>query len=188
MFPDGSRFAGGTRVLTGFLHTGVVREMVLRLKYHGERHLSGKLAALALKSWEVSPVKGDTLIPVPSSRERLRKRGYNQAALLASAVAARTGAVSRNILVRERGESQTEISGARRIENVRGRFAMNGNHSFQGRVWLIDDVMTTGATITELVSTLSHHGIRDVLPAVVCFRKLAEESIIPGKEVDYAGV
>jgi competence protein ComFC len=188
MFTDGERVAGGIRVLTAFLHSGVVREMVLRLKYKGEKHLSGELSRLALRSWIETPGECDTIIPVPASRERLRKRGYNQAALLASAVASRTGAFYRDILVRKDGDSQIGVSGTMRPENIRGKFAVERIPALKGRVWLIDDVMTTGATITELISTLSDKGVCEVQPAVVCFRKLALESIIPAEEVGDAGV
>jgi len=122
------------------------------------------------------------------SPARLRKRGYNQAALVASAVSRATGASFIQPLVRSGGESQIGVAGVARQGNVRGRFSVRSGTQCSGRVWLIDDVMTTGATITEIVSTMSDAGIRRVQPAVVCFRRIGEKSIIPGKEVNHAGV
>ncbi len=178
IYPDGARMAGGVSVLTGFLHSGVVREMILRLKFGGERHLAGHLARLALDSWEKIPSREDTVFPVPVSARRLRERGYNQSALLASAISRETGAVFKDLLVRAGGESQIRVSGPGRKENIRGKFTVLPETGSHGRFWLIDDVMTTGATITEIVSTLSDAGFRQVLPAVVCFRKIEVESIV----------
>lgn len=178
IYPDGARMAGEINVLTGFLHAGVVREMILRLKFGGERHLAGHLARLALDSWENIPSKEDTVFPVPVSGRRQRERGYNQSALLASAVSRETGAAFKELLVRTGGESQIRVSGAGRAENIRGKFTVLPGAESAGRFWLIDDVMTTGATITEIVSTLSDAGFRQLQPAVVCFRKSEIESIV----------
>ena len=169
---------GDIQVLTGFLHSGVMREMILRFKFGGERHLGKELARLTLDSWAETPSMSDFLIPVPVSRKRFRERGYNQAALLAKAISRETGAVFENPLVRSSGESQIRVSGAERAENIRGKFSLSPGTTYKGRVWLIDDVMTTGATIAEIVSTLSDAGIHRVQPGVVCFRKISEESII----------
>ncbi len=188
MYPDGERMIEGIRVLTGFLHSGVMREMILRFKFGGERHLGRELARLALDSWKEIPSGDDTLFPVPISRNRLRERGYNQAALLAVAISRETGASFRESLVRSGGESQIGVSGSERVENISGKFSVSPGTGCTGRAWLIDDVMTTGATITEIVSTLSDAGIQQVQPAVVCFRKIREKSIIPSKEVNHAGI
>ena len=188
MYPDGERWIGGQHVFTGFLHAGVVREMILRFKFDGERHLNRELALLTLSVWREAPSASDTVIAVPVSRRRFRQRGYNQAGLLAKAICRETGAVYKNILVRKSGQSQIEVPGASRVDNIRGKFALKPGSELKGKVWLIDDVMTTGSTITEIVSTLSDAGISEVQPGVVCFRKLDEESIIPCKEVYHARV
>ncbi len=186
MFPDGIRMAGNTQVFTGFHHSGVVREMILRFKFGGERHLARELARLSLDAWPKIPDADDTLFPVPASRARMRERGYNQAALLASAVARETGSTVKKTLFRSGGESQIKVRGADRTENIRGKFSVLKGTEHTGRAWLIDDVMTTGSTIIEVVSALSNAGLRHIQPAVVCFREISEESIIPCEEVEYA--
>jgi len=188
VYPDGERIVLGRPVLTAFRHSGIPRELILRLKFSGERVLASSLARLSLLSWRRVPEKGDTIVPVPSARRRLRERGYNQAALIAGAVAGATGARLEKILTRRPGESQIGLSGRERIENIRGQFTLSGPAVFSGRTWLIDDVMTTGATITEISAVLEDAGIRRIIPAVVCFRNTEDESIIQGKEVDDGGV
>ncbi|MCD4707035.1 MAG: hypothetical protein K8S62_04775 [Candidatus Sabulitectum sp.] len=187
MYPDGERVVRGIRVFTGFLHSGVMREMILRFKFGGERHLGRELARLTLDSWKETPSGNDTLFPVPISRKRLRERGYNQAALLAAGISRETGAALKDTLIRSGGESQIRVSGTGRVENIRGKFSVPPGTECRGRVWLIDDVMTTGATIAEIVSTLSDAGICQVQPGVVCFRKISKESII-NREVNHAGI
>ncbi len=182
MYPDGVRMAGTTEVFTGFFHSGVVREMVLRLKFGGERYLAGKLAKLALGSWEKIPEKGDFVFPVPASRSRFRSRGYNQAALLARSICKETGATLKSPIVRHDGQSQIKVSGVGRSKNIKGKFSISSKKvSYDGKIWLIDDVMTTGATITEILSVLSNGGIQQVQPAVICFRKISK------MEVNHAG-
>ncbi len=186
MFPDGVRMAGDIKVFTAFHHSGVVREMILRFKFGGERYLASELAKLSLDSWPEIPGSDDTLFPVPVSSARRRERGYNQAALLASAVARETGSIVKKPLARSGGESQIKVRGPDRTENVKGKFSVLKGIEHTGRAWLIDDVMTTGSTIIEVVSALSDAGLKNVQPAVVCFREISEESIIPCEEVEYA--
>lgn len=188
VYPDGERIVKGRTVLTAFHHSGVPRELIIRLKFNGERRLASKLAELSLHYWRRIPARGDMIVPVPSSGSRLRKRGYNQTALIASAVARSTGSCYRNILSRRAGGSQIGLSGSERLQNIRGQFTMTGNVRKPVRTWLLDDVMTTGATVSECSAILEDAGIPTVIAAVVCFRKTEDESIIHGKEVCNGGV
>lgn len=187
-FPDGERSSFGVPVLTAFLHKGIPRELVIRLKFNREKHLAGLLARLALLSWKEIPSACDRLVPIPVSSAKLRKRGFNQAALLASAIGRITGAEPDDILACRRGEPQVGLSAHERRKNIRGRFSLKRKTETDGTIWLIDDVMTTGATVSEAFAVLGDAGISRVRPAVVCFRKPSDESIIRCKEVDNAGV
>lgn len=182
------RMVRGKRVLTGFHHYGVPRELVLRLKFGGERKLAPVIGTLSLASWRQLPKRGDTIVPVPADPGRIRKRGYNQAELIARAVAASSGALCRNLLRRERGGSQVGLSAVERAGNIRGKFSMSAVPELRGRVWLLDDVMTTGATMLECLAVLEDAGIQKPAAAVVCFRKPEDESMIQGKEVNHGGV
>ncbi len=102
----------------------------------------------------------DVLAPVPVSRSRMRTRGYNQSELLARKIAELTGVtLSANILVRT-GQSSPQAranSIAERAENVIGAFSVTGETAGM-RILLIDDVMTTGATLNSCARALKDTG------------------------------
>ena len=92
----------------------------------------------------------DLIIPIPLARSRQRQRGYNQCTMLARGVSKVTSIpVVESVVVRERFEkSQTRLNRWERLENVDGLFALCDPQSLLGKhVLLIDDVMTTGATV-----------------------------------------
>ena len=99
------------------------------------------------------------IVPVPLHRGRLRRRGYNQALELARPLAAALGAPLRHdLLERVRGTSaQTELDRDARARNVRGAFRARGG-VMPGHVVLLDDVMTTGATLAECARVLRRAG------------------------------
>ena len=103
----------------------------------------------------------DLLVPVPLHWTRLFQRRYNQAALLAHAVRAAGGPeVAADWLVRSRRTpAQGHLGLAARQRNVGGAFAMRAHRSFAGkRVVIVDDVMTTGATVEECARVLKRAG------------------------------
>lgn len=102
----------------------------------------------------------DLLIPVPLHPSRLRKRGYNQALELARPLGRRLGIpVRHDVLRRTRCTgAQTELDAAARVGNVRGAFAL-ASLPAQRHVALVDDVMTTGATLAEAALVLLAAGM-----------------------------
>ncbi|HEX7049626.1 MAG TPA: ComF family protein [Longimicrobiales bacterium] len=150
--------------------------LVHRLKYHGWRALAGfmaeRMAALELP-WDVRE-EAALVVPVPTTRTRLRERGYNQAGLLAEALAQRTGREARPLLERTGARTtQTALQPAARGANVAGAFRIAGTEAARevrgAHLLLVDDVLTTGATAAECTRTLVSAGARCV--SVITFAR-----------------
>ena len=137
--------------------------LVHALKFRGELALAPLLARLlAERLRAAAPV--DCVLPVPLSRARLAERGYNQSAEIARRLAAATGAaleLAACTRVRDTPQ-QADLPWAERARNVRGAFRSERDFSGQ-KVALVDDVMTTGATLDELAATLKAAGAAEVV-------------------------
>lgn len=154
------------------LYDGPVAEAIKALKYSGRTAVSrvlGALLAEAVSSLD-APLEGAVLIPVPLHRKRLLERGFNQSELLAKEAGGRLGLrVERKVLVRKvHTRPQVELSGRERKENVKGAFSVERAELVRGRVLVVvDDVMTTGATLDECAKALRKAGAREVYAATV---------------------
>lgn len=145
-----------------------VPAIVSALKDRRRPALAHTLAAIIAEC--VPPPAGEAvLIPVPLTRSRLRARGFNQAALLAEALAGRWELPTAASLARLRDDRpQRGLSATDRATNVRGAFVASGPPA--GTVWLVDDVCTTGATLSACARTLRRAGARHV--NAVCFARV----------------
>jgi ComF family protein len=140
--------------------------LVQALKFRGELAFARLLGdLLAERAGGREPV--DVVLPVPLSAARLRERGYNQAMELARPVAAALGApLEAQLCERIRDtRAQTDLPWHDRARNVRGAFRCTT--SVRGAVVaVVDDVMTTGATLAEIAATLKRAGAARVLNCV----------------------
>ncbi len=147
-------------------YDGVGKEIVHALKYRGYKKVVGRLAA-PLMLEVLRDGRFDALVPVPLHRSRLRKRGFNQAELLARGLAERMNAtVSDTLEVVRSTRDQVELSAARRRANVAGAYGARG--PLRGRVLLVDDVFTTGATMSACAAALTRAGAREVHALSLC--------------------
>ena len=147
-------------------YEGVGKEVVHALKYRGYRKVVGGLAT-PLMIQVLGEGHFDFVVPVPLHRSRQRKRGFNQAGLLARGASAGINApVSDTLEVVRSTRDQVELSAAQRRANVAG--AYKASAPLQGRVLLIDDVFTTGATMSACASTLIRAGAREVHALSLC--------------------
>ncbi len=142
------------------VYGGVLREALHRLKFGGRRALARPLADLAVEQCGPSLPDGiAAIVPVPLAADRERERGFNQAALLAERVAQGLALpVRARWLARGRAtRPQSDLPAAERSANVREAFraapAVAGRH-----VLLVDDVLTTGATLAECARALRAAG------------------------------
>jgi ComF family protein len=144
--------------------------LVTRSKYNGDvacLHFLGEALADVLAA---RATRADAIVPVPLATLRQRERGYNQAAELAKPCAARLNIPLMLDLMRTRDtEKQTELSFKARMRNVRGAFsAASLERPLAGKhIVLVDDVMTTGATLNEATKAMKDAGAAHVTVAVV---------------------
>jgi ComF family protein len=148
-------------------YEGSLRAAVHALKFAGRRRAAARLAELLLESEAVARLvaTSDVLVAVPLHPRRLRERGFNQAALLASALALRAARpCCPDALVRRLDTApQAGLTAAARRRNVRAAFAVRRKASVAGRtITLVDDVVTTGATALACGRELLAAGAREV--------------------------
>src|ERR1700738_2689955 len=139
--------------------------LVLGLKHGDRTHLAGAFGRWMHRAGREVLAGADLLVPVPLHWTRLFQRRYNQAALLAQAVRSAGGPeVAADWLVRRRRTpAQGHLGPVARERHVRGAFAMRGRRSVAGkRVVIVDDVLTTGATVAECARVLKRAGASSV--------------------------
>ena len=137
------------------------RRLVLSLKHGDHTHLAKALGGWMRRIGDEVLDGADLLVPVPLHWTRLFARRYNQAAMLAQAIHAAGGPpVAPDWLVRRRRTpSQGRLDPLARTRNVRGAFALRRGHIVRGkRVVIVDDVLTTGATVEECARVLRREG------------------------------
>ena len=160
-------FAG---IAAPFLYGGPVAFAVRAFKYAGRTDLADGLGHAIAAS--LPPERVDRVVPVPLHEHRLSERGYDQAGLLATVVARCTGTrVDHDALVRRRETApQAGLGRVARRLNVRGAFAARPRRraGLEGeRIVLVDDVVTTAATVRACASALRRAGAREVWVAAV---------------------
>lgn len=163
---DLSHAIHGARAVAPF--AGWLRPAIHDLKYRDERaradHLGDELTVVVGHLGAV-----DGLVPVPLHPSRERRRGYNQAALLAARVGALTGMPCLDVLRRLKPASQQVGLGAvERFHNVEGAFAPRPGVGVDGaRLILVDDVLTTGSTVGACATALRAAGAAEVWVATL---------------------
>lgn len=149
-------------------HSEVLRELIHRLKYSRQWALAGRLAQMLRQQMTVEALlaEADLVVPVPLHWRRRIARGYNQSELLARALTRDTGLRVANLLERTRDTPhQTAIrSLTGRARNVKDAFRMRkGAAGVAGsRIVLVDDVLTTGATVRTAARALKKAGARRI--------------------------
>jgi ComF family protein len=159
------------------LYTGKLRRVVLRLKFAGDERLGARLGELLAPTWvslaQAFELNLPLIVPVPLHASRRRERGFNQSEMLAAGLVRALGRqngglapqIARGCLRRKRATPpQTGLSVAARRENLRGAFEVVRPAQVRGRaIVLVDDVMTTGATLSACARALKQAGAAQVL-------------------------
>lgn len=157
-----------------FAYVGAGRELVARLKYRNNRSALRWMAAQMAARVKTSSCRAALVTWAPTTPAHRRERGFDHAELLARGVAQRLALPVRPLLARCPGPPQT---GRSRAERARGphfapspwlarQAARNGTTGVVRPVLLVDDVVTTGATLTSAARVLTAAGIADVVAVV----------------------
>ena len=150
---------------------GVVRHALHALKYAGERRLAEPLGEAVAERWAAAGGGGDLLVPVPVHESRRRERGYDQAELIALVAARRLRVPMVSAVERTRATiAQYRLDRRHRAANVATAFAIRPGLASRvvGRhVVLVDDVLTTGATVAATAAILLGAGAASVSAVTV---------------------
>ena len=154
-----------------FYYEGAVRESILRFKFGGMSGYAGAYAGYIAECIKEN-IKDeiDVMTWVPISRKRLRQRGYDQARLLCESVSQLLGMTAIETVVKVRdNEPQSGIDGAeKRRANVIGVYEVPDKSAVEGKtVLIIDDIHTTGSTLSECARTLLLAGAESVFCATI---------------------
>lgn len=164
-------YSGGVRALPGvdavniaYVYQNPVRQAVHQLKYRRRRHVAKPLGEMLGTAAEEFLAGTGAVVPVPMHAERRAERGFNQAEEIAKVTASMAGIPClAEQLVRTRATGQqVHLNARERQENMRGAFAWRSANAPPNRVVILDDVMTTGATISACALALREAGCSEV--------------------------
>jgi competence protein ComFC len=153
-----------------YVFDGGARTLVLALKYRSLHALAGPMGELLADSYACDPFPVDLVMPVPLHGRRRRRRGFNQSELLGRAVSRRSSLEMDVRSLRRRRDTPQQSQAddrVRRQANMQGAFVCDPRVAGR-RVLLIDDVLTTGATMRECAETLRRAGALAVFALTFC--------------------
>jgi ComF family protein len=154
----------GLTVFAPVAYEGPARALVHALKFRGATLAARTMAAQIAAGAPEGVLMRGALIPVPLHPRRLRRRGFNQAGLLAGALGERTGLRVADCL-RRNGSARTQVGRDRteRLTGVDGAIAVHAGSSLPRRAIVVDDVVTTGATLSACAGALRAVGVAEVV-------------------------
>ncbi len=150
-----------------FLYQGIIRRIILRYKFKEEAYLYKTFVNFLLKNKNFfeKMKKYDKIIPVPISQKRLKQRGYNQSELIAKEIAHMLNKkVETECLLKTKNiVEQSKLNKEDRIKNIHGVYELiNKEKLFDKKILLVDDIYTTGSTVSECAKELKKARPREI--------------------------
>lgn len=167
------------RARSCYVYEGAPKRFVYRLKFGGRRYLAAFIAEAMVDRYLDCDFECDCVVAVPLSAKRKRKRGYNQAELIAEEVSRqlKLPLVSGALVKTKENKSQAKLTRREREDNVRDVYGVVSPDVFKGRrVLVVDDVMTTGATLGEVARILYKAKARSVEALTYCSTRYVSPS------------
>ena len=160
--------AGLSELFAVCVYSGTARRAVLTYKEGSFVYAAEAFAALIAELLGEDAKRADLIVPVPSSLESLFERGYTPAGKIAHILSLRCKVPAKSVLRASGGkQAQKLLTAKQRRENVRNAFALKKSADVKGKcVLLIDDVCTTGSTLSACAELLRKAGAREVFGAV----------------------
>ena len=167
------------RARSCYVYEGAPKKFVYRLKFGVRRYLAAFIAEAMVDRYLDCGFECDCVVAVPLSAKRKRKRGYNQAELIAEELSSRLKLplIDGALVKTKENKSQAKLKRREREENVRGVYEVTSPETFKGRrVLVVDDVMTTGATLGEVSRVLYKAKARSVEALTYCSTRFVSPS------------
>jgi ComF family protein len=154
------------RGMTCWEHSGTARQLILAMKYKGGNFLIRDIIAMIKQSGHhvLNFVKDSLLVPVPTHYFKRVQRDYSQTELIADSLSHYAGVpVAKRLLACKNHGAQTNLTTEERLLNVKNIFRCNANDIDKfTRIVIVDDVITTGATLFACCAAMHRRGFRDV--------------------------
>jgi ComF family protein len=150
-----------------FMYKEKARDLILKFKYSGKMFLAKDFGAQMADKFKQLPFydKIDCIVPVPLNIVRRIKRGYNQAELLSREISKLTQkpVIRRSLYRKKMTKPQFKLSKEERIKNIKGSFFVKNKERIRNKtILLIDDIITTGATVSACAAALKKSGAKKV--------------------------
>ncbi len=160
-----------TKSTSPLSYEGDIKRLIYDFKYNDKQHmykLFGKLIASHIINHDLEYV--DLIVSVPLHKDREKKRGFNQTALLAKYVGRKLNIITdtKNLIRSKKTKVQNKLNRSERISNISGVFDLRDKDIFKDKnVLLIDDIYTTGSTVDEISKLLLKNGVKKVFVVTV---------------------
>lgn len=150
-----------------FVYQGILRRIILKYKFQEEAYLYKTFVNFLLKNENFFEKikKYDTIVPVPISKKRLKKRGYNQSELIAKEIAYNSDLKLETacLLKVKNIIEQSKLNKEERMKNIQGVYKLtNMEKLYKKKILLVDDIYTTGSTVNECAKVLREANPRKI--------------------------